>query len=120
MSNPLALIIEDDMKLAELFAIALRQAEYEPQIANDGANAIGQLATTVPTMVLLDLHVPYLSGRDILYKIKADPRLTNTRVILTTADPLSAEELQDKVDLVLIKPIGFTQLRDMVRRFREP
>jgi len=118
MTNPLALIVEDDKKLATIFAEALHAANFETEIIQDGSTALERLAKIVPKIVLLDLHLPFVSGKDILHRIRADTRLTNTRVMLTTADPLMAENLRDVADLVLLKPISFSQLRDLALRMR--
>ncbi|MEA3341411.1 MAG: response regulator, partial [Chloroflexota bacterium] len=116
--KPLALIIEDDRKQATIFDQALRMAGFETEIIQDGRAALERLATIVPALVVLDLHLPYVSGDDILHQIRADERLAETRVILATADPLMAEPLGQESDLVLLKPISFGQLRDMATRLR--
>jgi DNA-binding response OmpR family regulator len=118
MSNPLALIIEDDHKLATIFAEALRAANFEPEVAQDGNVALAKLDVTIPGVVVLDLHLPHVSGKDILTQIRADHRLVKTRVILATADPLLAENMRHQADLVLLKPISFSQLRDLALRLR--
>lgn len=120
MSHPLALIIEDDPKLANIFAEALRGAKFETEIIQNGRAARDRLAETIPAVVVLDLHLPYLSGNDLLYHIRADKRLAQTRVILATADLTLAENLREEADLVLIKPISFIQLRDLAARLRPP
>lgn len=118
MDNPFALIIEDDTKSATIFSEALRQAEFETEIILDGYIALERLTATIPAVVLLDLHLPYASGIDILQHIRANQRLAKTRVIIVTADLFQAEALRDEVDLVLLKPISFSQLRDLAPRFR--
>ncbi len=120
MTNHLALIIEDDQKLAAIFALALQMAEFETEIIHDGEMALARLAETRPAVVVLDLHLPNVSGADILRQIKADTRLAKTRVMLATADSFMAETLRSEADLVLLKPISFTQLRDLATRLRPP
>ncbi len=120
MNNPLALIIEDDPDLSTIFATALQAAEFSTEIVADGQQASIRLAEALPSVVILDLHLPHVSGRDILDQIRADPRLQETRVMLATADPAMADMLRSEVDLVLIKPISFNQLRDLARRLRPP
>ena len=117
-NQPLALIIEDDDKLSRIFAEALQQAEFVIEIIEDGNTALKRLAETVPAIVVLDLHLPYVSGDKILRQIRADERLAKTRVILATADALMAESLRQDSDLVLLKPISFMQLRDLASRLR--
>ena len=116
MAQPLAFIIEDDPKLANIFAEALRGAGFETEIIQEGRTARDRLAETIPALVVLDLHLPYLSGEDLLFHIRADKRLAETRIILATADPRMAENLREEADLVLIKPISFVQLRDLAAR----
>ncbi len=116
--KPLALIIEDDNRQATVFAQALRIADFETEIIQNGQEALNRLSEVVPALVVLDLHLPKVSGKDIFEQIQADARLAKTRVMLATADPLLAESLQADVDLVLLKPISFNQLRDLASRLR--
>ena len=120
MTKSFALIIEDDKRLGTIFAQALRAAEFDIELVQDGHIALARLADTNPTVVVLDLHLPHVSGIDILHQIRADKRLASTRIILATADPIMAETLQEEADLVLIKPISFNQLRDLAMRLRPP
>jgi len=118
MSNPLALVIEDDQDQADIFAYALEMAEFETETIPDGRAALERLAQVVPDLVVLDLHLPYVSGDEILQYIRADARLADTKVLLATANPQMADVLQDQSDLVLLKPISFVQLRDLAKRLR--
>lgn len=120
MTVPLALIIEDDQDLANIFAKALEAAGYTIEIARDGNAALELLSISEPAVVVLDLHLPYVSGRTILRRIRTDRRLDQTRVMLATADPLLAESLRGEADLVLLKPISYGQLRDLATRLRPP
>jgi DNA-binding response OmpR family regulator len=116
--NNQALIIEDDADLAIIFAEAIKAAGFETQIIRDGRIALTQLVTSAPSIVVLDLHLPNVSGATILDRIRADARLTQTLVIVTTADARLADMLQTKADLVLVKPISFGQLRDLAKRLK--
>ncbi len=118
MSNPLALIIEDDKDLARIFSEALLQAAFETEIIRDGQAALERLAEVTPVVVVLDLHLPHVSGKKILRQIRADERLAKTRVILATADPRMAQNLRDDADVVLLKPVSFEQLYFLAGRMR--
>lgn len=120
MSNTLALIIEDDEYLADIFSLTLQEAEFEIEVVKDGQAALTRLAAVTPALVVLDLHLPYLSGEKILRQIRADKRLAGTRVMVTTADAIMAENLREEADLVLLKPISPVQLRDLARRLHPP
>lgn len=114
MTKPLfALIIEDHENLAKTFAKALSTANFETEIAKNGQDALARLASMTPDVVVLDLHLPKVSGKDILKQIRDDTRLAKTRVMVVTADALLAENLRKEADLVLLKPVSFGQLQDM-------
>lgn len=112
-----ALIIEDDPDLIHIFARALELSGYQTSTVGDGEAAMKLLAEVVPDIVVLDLHLPGVSGSKILQTIREDGRLSHTRVILATADYRTADDLRDAADLVLLKPISFKQLRDLSARF---
>lgn len=116
MNDRFALIIEDNEDLAIIFAEALQAAGFETTIIPDGESAIARLETSVPRIIILDLHLPHVSGEEILQGIRSDPRFDETRVIIATADPRMADMLKDEADLVLLKPISFGQLRDLAAR----
>ncbi|GAP15065.1 response regulators consisting of a CheY-like receiver domain and a winged-helix DNA-binding domain [Longilinea arvoryzae] len=112
-----ALIIEDDEDLAIIFTEALRLAGFDTKTIRDGQVAMDELDVCQPIVIVLDLHLPHVSGLEILAKIRADDRLKNTKVIIATADPRMSDLAED-ADFVLIKPISFAQLRDLSARLR--
>ncbi len=113
MGNTFGLVIEDDADLSLIFSQALQAAGFEAEIICAGDEALARLEATTPDIVVLDLHLPRVAGTDILRRIRADPRLAHTRVIIATAHPHMAESLRGEADLVLLKPISFSQLRDL-------
>ncbi len=113
-----ALVVEDDPDLAEIFSQALRHAAFVVETFGNGNDMLTRLNDEVPDVVVLDMHLPGASGLEILARIRSDERLARTRVIASTADARLAETLEDQVDLVLVKPVSFTQLRDLAMRMR--
>lgn len=116
-NSPLALIIEDDDGLAFIFEQALSEAAFETTHAKDGLVALDRLKTITPALILLDLHLPHVSGKEVLEAIRSDDRLKDTCVMVSSADPLMAETLRNLASHILIKPVGFTQLRDLAARY---
>lgn len=115
--NTLSLIIEDDEDLAEIFSQAVSAAGYETEVIGDGLAAQERLKEVVPSVIVLDMHIPHISGDKLFKQIREDQRLDHTRVVVATADAQMGEMMRGKADLVLIKPISFTQLRDLTSRF---
>jgi two-component system cell cycle response regulator DivK len=117
--STLALIIEDDEDLANIFAEALRGVGFEVEHAADGQVARERLRNgAVPYIILLDMHLPHVSGADLLADLKSDDRFNETTIIITTADARMGETYGDMADFVLIKPISFVQLRDLTSRLK--
>jgi len=116
--NPLAFIVEDNKDTVVIFRGALEMAGYQVEVAYDGAVAKEQLSEIVPDLIVLDLHIPYISGDVLLNQIRQDERLKDARVFLATADANMAAQLRDQAELVLLKPIGFSQLKELAQRFR--
>ena len=118
MENELALIIEDDAYLSEIYSAALGKAGFKVEVAREGDTAREKLASLVPGVVVLNLHLPRVSGKDLLKEIRADPRLAKTKIIVVTGDSQAATTVQAEADLVLIKPVSYIQLRDLATRFK--
>ncbi len=117
--STLALIIEDDEDLASIFAEALRGVGFEVEHVADGSVAQERLKTKeAPYLVLLDMHLPHVSGADLLMDMKNDERFKDTTIIITTADARMGETYSEKADFVMIKPISFVQLRDLTSRLK--
>jgi CheY-like chemotaxis protein len=115
-----ALIIEDDEDLASIFAEALRGVGFDVELVADGRVALERLKNgPAPFLVLLDMHLPHISGADLLTNvIKQDERFAKTIIIITTADARMGEAYTEQVDFVMIKPISFVQLRDLTSRLK--
>src|SRR5512139_1773718 len=119
MSIP-ALIIEDDEDLANIFAEALRGVGFTVEHVTDGRVSQERLKNGEPPyLMLLDMHIPHISGGDLLTNsIKKEEHLAKTIVIITTADARMGETYSEMADFVLIKPISFVQLRDLTSRLK--
>jgi DNA-binding response OmpR family regulator len=114
----IAFVIEDDEDLSTIFAKALIAAGFQVEIIYDGAIAQQRLAEASPDLVILDMHLPNVDGADLLAQIRADERLKEIPVIITTADAVLGDYHRNTADLVLVKPIAFGQLRDLTMRYK--
>ena len=114
MEKPLVFIIEDDSKIRNIMTIALRD-DFEVEAFEDGYTALQQLHIAAPAVILLDLNLPKLSGKDTLLKIKSDERLKEIPIIIATADGLQAIALKNYAEMVLVKPISPIQLLELTK-----
>jgi len=126
-----ALIIDDDRDTADLFSMVLGMVGFKCDVVYSAKSALATLATQTPQIILLDMRLGLeISGTDILYQIRSNPRLDETRVIVITAYPHLAAPIHDLADLVLLKPVEIEHLRTLATRltqsqarpnsFREP
>jgi DNA-binding response OmpR family regulator len=120
--NPLsALVIDDDQMLALGFSIALQQAGFTVENCTDGTRAMEEIERLRPSVVTLDVHIPHVSGIDILRAIRSNLHLVDTKVIVVTAAGAVANSdlVNTLADLVLLKPISLSQLTSLATRFAE-
>lgn len=115
--NPIALVIEDNEDLNSIFSSALEKAGYIVYSVYNGADAKELLNKVLPSIITLDLHMPGMSGEKVLEYIRSQPRLDAVRVIVATADPRAADAMHIQPELVLLKPISFSQLTQLASRF---
>ena len=119
MSERRAYIVEDDPHLLKIFTEAIRKAGYIAEGCPSGELFLECAAENPPDLVVLDLHLPGISGEDVLHRIRSTPRMQNAVIILATADPLFADVFREEADFVMIKPVSFGQLRDLAARLSQ-
>ncbi len=117
--TPLAFVIEDDYDASEIYSTALEMIGYTVEVMHSGDEAIQRLTTDPPSMIVLDWHLPHMSGRDILARIREDKRLDDLLIFVASADSQAAESVRAEVDLVLQKPVTYSQLSDFAKRFSQ-
>jgi len=111
------LIIEDDKDTAGFFKTVLELVGFECEIILSAKEALSTLSVCAPDLILLDIRLGVeISGEDILYQIRSNPRFDKTRVVITTAYPRLAEPITNLADLVLVKPIEIDQLKNLMQR----
>ncbi|MBT3336808.1 MAG: response regulator [Anaerolineae bacterium] len=115
--KPFAIIIEDERDIAELFRHVFDIAGYRTEVILHGQVAVEALSKSEPDIVMLDLHLPGVSGKEILEIIRKDKRLNYTKVIVITAHAHIADSLSVEPDLILLKPVSIEQLSSLIDRF---
>ena len=107
------LVVDDDPMLRRLVGIALRDAGYDVVEAGDGAEALERVAAGSFSLMLLDGQMPVLSGRQVLERLRADPRTATLPVLLLTADSALVDRLSGLAagaDDYLTKPFSLEEI----------
>jgi DNA-binding response OmpR family regulator len=78
------LIVEDDFFIREIYETQARKQNYLVLTAADGEDGLNKIRNESPDFVLLDLMLPKLDGFSILKKVKGDPILAKTPILIMT------------------------------------
>jgi CheY-like chemotaxis protein len=87
------LIVDDKSELLHLMRRVLEDEQYQVDIHQNGLDAFATVKATLPDLVILDLVLGNISGKEILKQLKADPVTAEIPVIVYTAAVLEAEEV---------------------------
>jgi len=103
------LIVEDDATLREIYRLIFTSTGHNACITTNGQEALDAVIKSKYELIILDMHMPELSGIDVAKQIKYLLPSDICRIVLLTADTNSvatAYELNDIFSLVLTKPIN--------------
>jgi CheY-like chemotaxis protein len=78
------LIVDDNVDAADSLSHLLRSVGYQPHIAYDGRSALEMAEILQPSVVLLDLGLPHMSGREVAQHLRALPWGRSIRMIAVT------------------------------------
>jgi DNA-binding response OmpR family regulator len=76
------LVVEDDKFLRELMSQKLIREGFKTIQAVDGEEGLKKIKEEKPGLVLLDLILPGIDGFEVLSKVKEDPEISNTPIII--------------------------------------
>ncbi|MEX0991395.1 MAG: response regulator [Actinomycetota bacterium] len=79
------LIVEDHPTMRAAMRAVLEQEGYELREAGDGPAALDQISLRIPDVMFLDLHMPGVTGEEVLRQVKGDPETAGVKVIVVTA-----------------------------------
>lgn len=109
------LIVDDDPDLLDVTSFVIESEGMTVETARDGKEALASLrAGRLPAVVLLDLMMPVMNGREFLAAVANDPLLQGIPVVVLTA----SEHMEVPGALeVLSKPMDLTALLRVVERY---
>ncbi len=119
------LIVDDKSELLHLMRRILEDEQYQVSILQDGKDTFAMMKTRLPDLLILDLKLGDISGKDILSQLKSDPVTSEIPVIVYTAAVIEAEEVNRLIAndpdyyqrvYLIQKPFELPHLLDMVEQ----
>lgn len=114
------LIVEDQADIRKLIRMTLEFEPYEVHEASDGAEGLRLALALRPDLILLDVMMPGdLDGLEVCSRVRVEPSLADTRVVLLTARCQVKDRdagQQAGADEYLIKPFSPLQLIEAIER----
>ncbi len=114
-TGPSVLLVEDEAALAQSIAYNLQREGYEVLTAEDGETALARFKSNDPSIVILDLMLPRLSGLDVCRIIRAESQVP---ILILTAKDAEADKvtgLELGADDYVTKPFSMRELISRVR-----
>jgi two-component system cell cycle response regulator DivK len=114
------LIVEDNELNMKLFHDLLESHGYDTMWTRSGIEALALARAHRPDLILMDIHLPDVSGLEVTRWIKGDPELRRIPVVAVTAFAMNGDEeriRQGGCEAYLSKPISIAKFMETVRSF---
>lgn len=111
------LVVEDDPESLEILARFLELEGFRVRRAENGADALKQILTSVPDLILSDVKMPKCDGYKLVRQIRSNPRTELLPIILITAldeKPDRIEGFRTGADAYITKPVDLDELKAVV------
>ncbi|MBI4598511.1 MAG: response regulator [Candidatus Omnitrophica bacterium] len=116
-SKPVILLVDDELSIRKVIGKRLAQFGFSVLAAASGEEGLQLAAAHHPDLILLDIMMPNMKGRDVCARLKADPATNAIPVIFLTALGL-ADHIKGGMDLgaddYIIKPFDPDKLRERI------
>jgi len=111
------LIADDEPDITRTISLMLESEGYEVITAEDGQDAINKAYADSPDLIILDIMLPLIDGRNVASTLKIDPRFKKVPIIFITAQTQKndKESLKDSpAEFCIFKPFDLDALKDKI------
>ena len=110
------LVIDDDENLRDTIGLMLEKEDYRPILAADGKTGLQEAVTMKPSLILVDLRMPGMSGVDVCKQLRASGLKTPLIVLSAIGDEVDKVLLLEiGADDYVVKPFGTRELLARIR-----
>jgi CheY-like chemotaxis protein len=100
------LVVDDDAHIRQLLRQELEAEGYEVKEAIDGMNAIAQVKTAQPDLIILDVMMPQINGFDVAAVLKNDPQTMGIPIIVLSIIEDKQRGYRLGIDRYFTKPVN--------------
>lgn len=104
------LIVDDEADIADTLKAYLEYVGYQASVAYDGRDALAKVFEAPPDLIITDMMMPRMSGRELIHQLEANPLLQSIPIIV-----MSAQQQPDGYPF-LRKPFHPDELVTEIRR----
>lgn len=110
MSDPRRiLVVDDDRTIRDLVTRVLEARGHSVVGAATALDALGSMVERLPDVIVLDIMMPVMDGRDMLERVRRSTRSSGIPVVILSAAVVPGERI-DGADAVLAKPFDIGEL----------
>ena len=112
---PSVMIVDDDLDLLDKMETQIGEHGYHVLTASKGEEALALVAVSKPDIIVLDLALPDIAGKDVIMKLKGDPETARIPILLMTGahlDRSMSDVLRNFGIPVILKPCDSITLLD--------
>jgi DNA-binding response OmpR family regulator len=114
------LVVEDEFAIADLLAATLEDEGYHATLAGNGREGLLQIAESRPDMIISDIMMPIMDGREMVRTIRADHTLDTIPILVLSAVGESSS-LKEFVNIyVMNKPFDLNAFVDLIEKLLKP
>ena len=113
---PKVLVVDDDPAILEICSDLLQTEGYTVSVATNGQQALEQIRTDPPQVILMDIMMPVLDGVEACRQVKANPATAEIPVVLMSARTNLTRQSQDlaSADALVAKPFDIDHLLNTI------
>ena len=116
MTQQTVLVVDDNEDNRIIFATTLEARGYAVRVAKNGAEAVRMVHDSVPTAVLMDIHMPVMNGIEATVALKARPEFAQVPILAVSAFDVHEPELREAGFCTFLpKPVAPAFLAHAVR-----
>lgn len=117
-AEPLVLVVEDDADARDMYEVVLGGAGFRVECAENGVEAISKARSLQPRLILMDLSLPTMDGREAGRQLKEAPATRHIPIVALSGTPIETERGDDHAvfTAALMKPCSPDDLVAAVRR----